>query len=71
MCMGCVCLCVCVCSVVSHSCDPMDHSPSGIFVHGILQARILEWVDISSSRGSSPPRDRTWVSRTGDRFFTI
>ena len=40
-------------------CDPMDWSPPGSSVHGMLQARILEWVAISSSRGSSPPRDRT------------
>ena len=38
-------------------CDPMDYSPPGSSVHGILQARILEWVAISSSRGSSQPRD--------------
>ena len=37
--------------------DPMDCSPSGSFVYGILQARILEWVAISSSRESSQPRD--------------
>ena len=40
-------------------CDPMDCSPPGSPVHGISQARILEWVAISSSRGSSQPRDRT------------
>ena len=40
-------------------CDP---SPLGSSVHGILQARILEWVAISSSKGSSPPRDRTCIS---------
>ena len=40
-------------------CDPMDCSLPGSSVHGILQARILEWVAISSSRGSSQPRDRT------------
>ena len=34
-------------------CDPMDYSPPGSSVHGILQARILEWVAMSSSRGSS------------------
>ena len=34
--------------------DPMDYSPPGSSVHGILQARVLEWVAISSSRGSSP-----------------
>ena len=48
----------------------MDCSPPGSFVHGILQARILEWVAISFSRGSSWPRDRTQVSCTAGRFFT-
>ena len=43
-------------------CDPMDHSPGGSSVHGILQARILEWVVITFSRGSSQPRDQTCVS---------
>ena len=38
-------------------CNPMDCSPLGSSVHGILQARILEWVAISSSRGSSKPRN--------------
>ena len=47
-------------------CDPMDCSPLGSSVHGILQARILEWVAISFSRGSSSPRDWTWVSHTAD-----
>ena len=42
--------------------DPMDYSPSGSSVHGILQARILEWVAIPFSRGSSWPRDQTQVS---------
>ena len=51
--------------------DPMDYSPSGSSVHGILQARILEWVAISSSRGSSGPRDQTWVSCSAGRFFTV
>ena len=40
-------------------CDSMGHRSPDLFVHGILQARILEWVDISSSRGSSWPRDQT------------
>ena len=39
-----------------------DSSPPGSSVHGILQARILEWVAMPSSRESSPPRDRNWVS---------
>ena len=43
-------------------CDPMDCSLLSSFVHGILQARILEWIAMPSSRGSSPPRDRTHVS---------
>ena len=43
-------------------CDPMDCSPSGSSVHGILQARILEWVVISSSRRSSQLRNRTCIS---------
>ena len=51
-------------------CDPMDSSPPGSSVHGILQVRILEWVAISFSRGSSLPRDRTQVSCTAGRYFT-
>ena len=43
-------------------CDPVDYSPPGYSVHGILQARILEWVAILSSRGSSQPRDQTHIS---------
>ena len=43
-------------------CDPMDCSPPGSSVHGILQARILEWVAMPSSRGSSQPRDWTGIS---------
>ena len=51
-------------------CNSMDCSPSGSSVHGILQARILEWVAISYSRGSSWPRDRTLVSYIGGGLFT-
>ena len=43
-------------------CDPVDCSPPDSSVHGILQARILEWVPMPSSRGSSWPRDRTCIS---------
>ena len=50
---------------------PMNCSPPDTSVHGIHQARILEWVAISFSRGSSQFRDWTWVSCIGDRFFTI
>ena len=49
----------------------MNCSPSDSFIHGILQARILEWVAISSSRSSSWPRDQTWVSCIAGGFFTI
>ena len=52
-------------------CDPMDCSLSGSSVHGIFQARVLEWVAISFSRVSSQSRDRTLVSCTADRHFTI
>jgi len=52
-------------------CNPMDCSPSGSSVHGILQARILEWVAIPFSRGSSRPRDQTQVFHTAGRFFTV
>jgi len=48
----------------------MDCSLPGSSVHGILQARILEWVVIPFSRGSSRPRDQTWVSCTAGRFFS-
>ena len=51
-------------------CDFMDCSPPGSSVHGILQARILERVAISFSRGSSQPRDWTWVSCIAGRIFT-
>ena len=50
-------------------CDPMDYSPPGSSVHGILQARILEWVAISSSRGSSQPRDQTCISCIGRQIL--
>ena len=49
--------------------DPMDCSPPGSTVHGILQARVLEWVAISFSRGSSRPRDQTRVFRIVGRCF--
>ena len=51
--------------------DLMDCSPPGSSVHGILQARILEWVAIPFLRGSSWPRDWTWVSWIAGRFFTF
>ena len=51
--------------------DPMDCSLPDSSVHGIFQARVLEWIAISSSRGSSQPRDQTQVSHIAGRFFTI
>ena len=59
----CLCICACMCA---QSCPPlcssMDCSPPGSSVHGISQARILEWVAISFSRASSQPRDQAQVS---------
>ena len=59
---------------VTQSCptlgDPMDCSPPGFSVHGILQARILKWVAVPFFKGSSWPRDRIQVSGIAVRFFT-
>ena len=52
-------------------CNPMDYNPLDSSVHGILQARILEWVAIPFSKGYSWSRDRTWVSCIAGRLFTI
>ena len=52
-------------------CDPVDCSPPGSSIHGILQASILEWDAISFSRGSSQLRDRTQVSHTAGRHFNL
>ena len=53
-------------------CDPMDCTVPGSSVHGIFQARVLEWVAVSFSRGSSPPRDRIQVFHiVGRRFFSF
>ena len=66
---------VCCCVLATQSClticDPMDCSPPGSSVHGIPQARILEWVAMPFSRGSSQPRDRTRVSCTAGRCFAL
>ena len=58
-------------SVVSDSLQPHGLKPSRLPVHGILQARILEWVSIPFSRRSSQPRDWIRVSYLAGRFFTI
>ena len=75
----CVSVCVCVCARAHAKslpscltlCHPMDCSLPDPSVHGILQARILEWVAIPSSRGSSWPRDQTCISYVSciGRFF--
>ena len=58
-----------ICSVVSDSLWLQRLWPSSSSVHGILQARILEWVAIFFSRGSSQPRGWTWISHIAGRFF--
>ena len=52
-------------------CDPTGNSPAGSSVRGILQARILEWVAIPFSRGSSQPRDLSRVSCIAGGFFSV
>ena len=52
-------------------CEAMDCSLPGSSVHGIFQARILEWVAMPSSRGSSQPMGCTQVSCTAGKFFTV
>ena len=56
------------CWVVSDSCDPMDCGPLGSSLHGVLQARILEWVAVFFSKGSSWPRNWTQASCIADRW---
>ena len=52
-------------------CNHVDCSPPGSSIHGILYARILKWVAMPSSRGSSQPKDRTQVSYIAGGFFTV
>ena len=70
-----LCVCVCVCVLVTRLCptlcDPTSYSLPGFSVHGILQARILEWIAIPFSRESSQPRDWTLVSCIAGRFLII
>ena len=63
--------CVSLLSRVQLFCNPRDYSPPGSSVHGIIQARTLEWVAIPFSRASSQPRDGTQVSCIAGRFFII
>ena len=64
-----------VCVLVTQSCltlcNATDFSLPGSSCHGIVQARILEWVGSPFSRGSCRPRDRIWVSSTAGRFFHL
>ena len=65
---------LCVCLVIQSCptlCNPMDCSPPGSSVHGVLQERTLEWVAMPSSRVFSQPRDRTQISCTAGGFFTV
>ena len=70
---ACVYAC-CVLRLVAQSCptlcDPMDCSPLGSLSVGILQARLLEWIAMPSSRGSFQPRDQTQVTCIAGIFFT-
>ena len=64
-------MCVLVTQSCPTFCNHMACSPPGSSVHGILQARILEWVAILFSREFSQPKDQTWVSHIAGRFFLI
>ena len=70
-----VCVCVCVCVLVAQLhltlWNPVVCGFPSFSLHGILQARILEWVAIPFSSGSSRPRDQTQVSHIAGRVFTI
>ena len=70
----CVCVCVCACAI-AQSCmtlhHPIDCSPPVSPIHGTSQARILQWFAISSSRGSSRPRDQNRICCLAGRFFTM
>ena len=63
------------CVLVTRSCptlcDHMDYSPPDSSVHGLLKAKLLEWVAMLFSRGSSCPRDRTWASCMAGKSLTL
>ena len=67
----CECVCVFVAQLCLTLCDPMECFLPGSSVHGIIQARILEWVAIPLSRGSSRPRDWTQVYCIAGGFFSL
>ena len=66
---GQICCCCLIAKLCRTLCDLVNCSPPGSSVHGISQARILEWVAISSSKGSSRPRNRTHISCPGRRIL--
>ena len=66
-----MCVCSVSCSVFSTLRNPMDCSPPGSLVQGMSQARILEWVAMSFSRGSSQPRDWTCISCIAGIHFSL
>ena len=66
-----VCMYMKIAQLCPTLCNPMAYSLPGSSVHGILQARILEWVAIPFSRRSFQPRDQTQVSHITGKFFTI
>ena len=63
-------VCCSVAKLCPTPCNLMDYCLPGSSVHGILQARLLEWVAVPFSRGSPQPRDRTQVSHIAGKFFT-
>ena len=68
--LSCFCCCCClVAQLCLTLCNPMDCCPPGSSLHGISQARILEWVAISFSRGSSQPRNQTPISCIGGQIL--
>ena len=78
--LSCLCVCATPLQLCTTRCNPMDSSPPGSSAHGILQARIMEWIAISSSRGSSQPKNQTqvfgrWVlyhkHHLGSPFFSL
>ena len=66
-----VCVCVKVTQLCPSVCDPIDSSPPVSFVHETLQARVLDWVAVPFSRGSSQPSNQTQVSHIVGRFLIV
>ena len=65
------CMCVLSLHLCPTVCNHMDLNLPGLSIHGFLQARILEWVAMPSSRGSSQPRDGTGISCIAGGFFIL